>query len=60
MQELGEAHVQGWGLLGGEWGAWVPAQRSNQSILKEISPENSLERYMMKLMLQYFGHLMQS
>ena len=35
------------------------ARRSNQSILKEISPENSLEGLMMKLKLQYFGHLMQ-
>ena len=34
------------------------ARRSNQSILKEISPECSLERLMMKLKLQYFGHLM--
>ena len=34
------------------------ARRSNQSILKEISPENSLERLMLKLKLQYFGHLM--
>ena len=34
------------------------ARRSNQSILKEISPEYSLERLMMKLKLQYFGHLM--
>ena len=34
-------------------------QRSNQSILKEISPEYSLERLMLKLKLQYFGHLMQ-
>ena len=33
--------------------------RSNQSILKEISPEYSLEGLMMKLKLQYFGHLMQ-
>ena len=33
--------------------------RSNQSILKEISPEYSLERLMLKLKLQYFGHLMQ-
>ena len=32
---------------------------SNQSILKEISPEYSLERLMLKLKLQYFGHLMQ-
>ena len=34
------------------------ARRSNQSILKEISPEYSLERLMLKLKLQYFGHLM--
>ena len=34
------------------------ARRSNQSILKEISPEISLERMMLKLKLQYFGHLM--
>ena len=36
---------------------WTP-RRSNQSILKEISPENSLEGLMLKLKLQYFGHLM--
>ena len=35
------------------------ARRSNQSILKEISPECSLEELMLKLKLQYFGHLMQ-
>ena len=35
------------------------ARRSNQSILKEISPGCSLERLMLKLKLQYFGHLMQ-
>ena len=34
------------------------ARRSNQSILKEISPEYSLERLMLKLKFQYFGHLM--
>ena len=34
------------------------ARRSNQSILKEISPDYSLERLMLKLELQYFGHLM--
>ena len=34
------------------------ARRSNQSILKEISPECSLEELMLKLKLQYFGHLM--
>ena len=36
------------------------ARRSNQSILKEISPGISLEGMMLKLRLQYFGHLMQS
>ena len=48
-----------------ELGCWrrllkVPwtARRSNQSILKEISPGCSLERLMLKLKLQYFGHLM--
>ena len=35
------------------------ARRSNQSILKEISPERSLERLVLKLKLQYFGHLIQ-
>ena len=34
------------------------ARRSNQSILKEISPKYSLEGLMLKLKLQYFGHLM--
>ena len=38
--------------------AWT-ARRSNQSILKEISPEYSLEGLMLKLKLQYFGYLMQ-
>ena len=37
---------------------WI-ARRSNQSILKEISPEYSLEGLMLKLKLPYFGHLMQ-
>ena len=37
------------------WTTW----RSNQSILKEINPEYSLEGLMLKLKLQYFGHLMQ-
>ena len=35
------------------------ARRSNQSILKDINPEYSLEGLMLKLKLQYFGHLMQ-
>ena len=49
-----------------EWWCWRrllrvlwTARRSNQSILKEISPEYSLEELMLKLKLQYFGHLMQ-
>ena len=37
---------------------WI-ARRSNQSILQEINPEYSLEGLMLKLKLQYFGHLMQ-
>ena len=41
-------------LLGVTW----TARRSNQSILKEISPEYSLEGLLLKLKLQYFGHLM--
>ena len=41
-------------LLGVPW----TARRSNQSILKEINPGCSLERLMLKLKLQYFGHLM--
>ena len=44
-----------WRLLRVPW----TARRSNQSILKEISPECSLEGLMIKLKLQYFGHLMQ-
>ena len=42
-------------LLRVPWTAW----RSDQSILKEINPKYSLERLMLKLKLQYFGHLMQ-
>ena len=41
-------------LLRVAWTVWT----SNQSILKEINPECSLERLMLKLKLQYFGHLM--
>ena len=40
-------------------GPWT-ARRSKQSILKKISPEYSLEGLMLKLKLQYFGHLMQT
>ena len=41
------------------WRVPWTARKSNQSILKEISPEYSLEGLMQKLKLQYFGHLMQ-
>ena len=44
-----------WTLLSVPW----TAKRSNQSILKEVSPEYSLEGLMLKLKLPYFGHLMQ-
>ena len=44
--------------IGEELRAPWTARRSNLSILKEISPEYSLERLMLKLKLQYFGHLM--
>ena len=37
----------------------LTARRSNQSILKEINPDYSLEGLMLKLKLQYYGHLMQ-
>ena len=40
-------------------GPWV-TRRSNQSILKEINPEYSLKGLILKLKLQYFGHLMRS
>ena len=42
------------------WRRPTTARRSNQSILKEISPGISLEGMMLKLKLQYFGHLMQT
>ena len=48
------SHLYGRRLLRVPW----TARRSNQSILKEISPECSLEGMMLKLKLQYFGHLM--
>ena len=61
-------HKESWALK--NWWFWTVvlektlesrliARRSNQSILKEISPEYSLERLMLKLKLQYFGNLMQ-
>ena len=55
-QRIDAFEVWGWRrLLKVPW----TAKRSNQSILKEISPECSLEGLMLKLKLQYFGHLMQ-
>ena len=47
--------IYGWISI---WRVPWTARRSNQSILKEISPEYSLERLMLKLELQYSGHLM--
>ena len=38
----------------------LPARRSNQSVLRDINPEYSLERLMLKLKFQYFGHLTQT
>ena len=55
-EELVLSNVQSWRrLLRVPW----TARRSNQSMLKEISPEYSLEGLMLRLKLQYFGHLMQ-
>ena len=55
-QRIDAFELRGWRkLLKVPW----TARRSNQSILKEISPEYSLEGLMLKLKLQYFGHLMQ-
>ena len=51
---IGTFELWCWRLLRVPW----TARRSNQSILKEISPERSLEGLMLKLKLQYFGHLM--
>ena len=59
-------HKEGWApknwyfqtmVLEKTWAPWT-ARRSNQSILKELSPEYSLEGLMLKLKLQHFGHLM--
>ena len=61
-------HKEGWALKNDAFGLWywrrllrVPwtARRANQSILNKFSPEYSLEGLMLKLKLQYFGHLMQ-
>ena len=52
-----ELMLLNYGVEGDSRVPWT-ARRSNQSILKEISPEYSLEKLMLKLRLQYFGHLM--
>ena len=52
-----KAHLSAEELMLLNWVPWT-ARRSNQSILKEISPGCSLEGLMLKLKLQYFGHLM--
>ena len=64
MWELSHKESWGWRIDAFELRCWrrllrVPwtARRSNQSILKEISPEHYLERLILKLKLQYFGHL---
>ena len=54
-QRIDDFELWCWRLLRVPW----TARRSNQSILKEISPGMSLEGMMLKLKLQYFGHLMQ-
>ena len=55
-QRIDAFQLRGWRrLLRDSW----TARRSNQSILKEINPEYSFEGLMLKLKLQYFGHLMQ-
>ena len=66
MWELDYKEAEHWRIDAFELWCWrrflrVPwtARRSNQSILKEISPGYSLEGLMLKLKLQYFGHLMQ-
>ena len=68
-REILGVHIEGWGPKNWcFWTVWcwkrllrVPwtARRSNQSILKEINPGISLEGMMLKLKLQYFGHVMQ-
>ena len=66
MWELDQKKAEHWRIDASELWCWrrllrVPwtARRSNQFILKEISPEYSLEGLMMKLIFQYFGHLTQ-
>ena len=60
IKEVECQRIDAFGLWCWRWCLRVPwtARRSNQSILKEISPEYALEGLMLKLKLQYFGHLM--
>ena len=53
-----QARILEWVAITFSSGPWFVRRRSNQSILKEINPEYSLEGTMLKLKLQYFGHLM--
>ena len=62
MWELDHKKAEHWRIDDFELWCWrrlLDSRRSNQSILKEISPEYSLEGLMLKLKLQYLGHLMQ-
>ena len=56
-QRIDDFELWCWGRL---WRVPWTVRTSNQTILKEINPEYSLEGLMVKLKLQYFGHLMQS
>ena len=60
MWSQSQTRLRDWSELNWTEDIWVPwtTRRSNQSILKEISPGCSLEGLMLKLKLQYFGHLM--
>ena len=58
---MGKESEKEWMILncaGEDWGVPRNARRLNQSILKEINPEYSLEELTLKLKFQYFGHLM--
>ena len=55
-QRIDAFELHCWRVLRVPW----TARRSNQSVLREINPEYSLERLMLKLKLQYFGHLKQT
>ena len=57
IKKAAQQRVDALNCAGEDWVHWA-ARRSNQSILKEINPEYSLEGLMLKLKLQYFGYLM--